>query len=544
MKKITLIIALFAAFTTVGCYEDKSTLADNPIDGVELSITEEEKTIRVGYQEQIDVVPNLTKGGKTDLTGLEFEWAINLIPGWTNVEYEVVGNEKELHSVLPNPVNADYYNLRLLVTDTLNDNLQYSFLYKVYVQPSMLDGLLICDTKDGQTSDLNLVMNDKFTSFYAGKQEKIFRGILSSQNATYPALVKSMAPASAGYYPGTNLMWVIDENNQIGGYETENYTLSDMNKCFIYKPKYISSVMRIGQYVCADTDMGFFAVQYVNFTSSYFGWFTASMSGYPIDNGIYAATSLSSVNSDVYGLGVWFCNEHDTFVSADMMFSAPAATVIPSGDHDLANKSAVAGGMSVDGITPTFLLKDENTGDYIIYVISRYVPEQGDYDDDWNWIPSAPATPAFIKAAYTIPAEGKALLDKAVATDFASLESILYVATADGVYTINFAGATPTVNTTAQFSAAGESITGVQLYQQGAYITEQNNVYNADDPDRGGWEQVAWNNRAVVVTAQKGEEGVVYVVPMKQFGTGNLDASAAVRYDGFGRVLAVSATVY
>ena len=70
------------------------------------------------------------------------------------------------------------------------------------------------------------------------------------------------------------------------------------------------------------------------------------------------------------------------------------------------------------------------------------------------------------------------------------------------------------------------------------------NVANPDYPENGGWEKLAWNNRAVIVTAQKGEEGVVYVVPMIQLGTGNLDASAALRYDGFGRILAVSATCY
>ena len=124
------------------------------------------------------------------------------------------------------------------------------------------------------------------------------------------------------------------------------------------------------------------------------------------------------------------------------------------------------------------------------------------------------------------------------------MESILYVATEDGVYTINFAGSTPTVNTVAQFTANGEKITGIKLYQQGQYITAYDNVANPDYPENGGWEKLAWNNRAVIVTAQKGEEGVVYVVPMTQLGTGNLDASAALRYDGFGRILAVSATCY
>ena len=526
------------------CYEDKSTLADNSIDGVELTITDEEKIIRVGYKEQLDIVPNLTKGGKVDDTGLVFEWAINQYAGWSKTEYQVIGTEKELHTVLDNAVNSDCYYLRLLVTDTQNDDLQYSFLYQVYVQPSMLDGLLICDTKDGQTSDLNLVMNKKLTAYY-DKEEKIFRNILSDKDETFPGLVKYMAPASAGYYPGLEMMWVINEDGQLGGYNTEDYTLYDMDKCFVYKPESVSSVMRIGQYVCANTDLGFYAVNYVNFESSFFGWKNASMSAYPIDNNVFAAFSGGQIENNVYALGAWFCNETDAFISADMGFSAGMAVPFNNITYDLSNKRAVAAGMSVNEFTPTFLMKDEVTGEYAIYVLARQKDAEGEWDENWNWIETAPGTDSGIKAVYDIPAEGKTLLDKAVATSFATLESILYVATEDGVYTINFAGATPTVNTTAQFTASGEKITDMHLYQQGMYITEYGNRYDANDPySSGGWEEVSWNNRAVVVTTQKGNEGVVYVVPMIQLGTGNLDASSALRYDGFGRVLAVSATAY
>ena len=75
-------------------------------------------------------------------------------------------------------------------------------------------------------------------------------------------------------------------------------------------------------------------------------------------------------------------------------------------------------------------------------------------------------------------------------------------------------------------------------------IDVQKELFHPEYPENGGWEKKEWNNRAVVVTTQKGEEGIVYVVPMKNLGTGNLDASAALRYDGFGRILAVSATCY
>ena len=109
MKKNTLIIGLFTALAFSSCYEDKSTLPDNPLAGIELNITEEEKTIRVGYKEQLNIVPNITKNGKADEAGLTYEWAINLFPGWSKTEYEVIGTEKELHTILNNEVNGDSY---------------------------------------------------------------------------------------------------------------------------------------------------------------------------------------------------------------------------------------------------------------------------------------------------------------------------------------------------------------------------------------------------------------------------------------------------
>lgn len=534
MKKNTLMIACFMMLALSSCYEDKSTLPENSIDGVELNITESEKVILVGYKEQLDIVPNITRNGKVDDTGLTFEWAINLFPGWSKTEYEVIGREKELHTVLENEVSEDSYYLRLLVTDTQNDNLQYSFLYQVNVQPSMLDGLLIADTKDGQTTNLNLVMNDKLTIWY-DKEEKVFRNILSE---TYPGLIKSLTPASAGYYSGDNYMWLIDENGKLGAYETQDFVFSGMDQMFVLPTERVDLVRRAGQFICASTDLGFFAVNYITFQSSYFGWPTAGLDAYPIDNNICTSISaLNGVNNSTCAMLAWYCDEADAFISGDFSFMGATAVEFNNPEKfDLSNKSAVCGGNSVDEVTPTFLLKDEVTGEYIIYILAR----QEDYDADWNWV----GKPSSVKAAYTVPAEGKALLDKAIATSFACLESILYVATEEGIYTINFAGATPTVNTTAQFTANGEKITGMQLYQQGQYITAYDNATNSEFPVSGSWEKKEWNNRAVVVTTQKGEEGVVYVVPMKNLGTGNLDASAALRYDGFGRILAVSATCY
>ena len=145
MKKNTLIIAFFTTLALSSCYDDESTLPENSIDGVELNITEAEKIIRVGYKEQLDIVPNLTRNGKADDTGLVYEWAINMLPGWSKTEYEVIGTEKELHTVLDNAISNDSYYLRLLVTDTQNQDLQYSFLQfrKLFREQEMYEQMAI-----------------------------------------------------------------------------------------------------------------------------------------------------------------------------------------------------------------------------------------------------------------------------------------------------------------------------------------------------------------------------------------------------------------
>ena len=49
----------------------------------------------------------------------------------------------------------------------------------------------------------------------------------------------------------------------------------------------------------------------------------------------------------------------------------------------------------------------------------------------------------------------------------------------------------------------------------------------------------------MIVTTQKSDtEGCVYVVPMTQIGTGNLDKAQALKYDGFGKILDVTTTGY
>ena len=159
MKKI--IISLLLCAGAVSCYEDKTSFPTDQIPDVVLTGAESE--LRVGYQEQLDVVPDLTFDGQK-LSGdrFSFLWEINDMPRGT--EFETIGTEEELHVVLPNAIAEGYYLLRLTVVDEAF-GLEYLFSWKVYVQSAFLDGLLVCDTQDGATSDLTLILRPKGADF-------------------------------------------------------------------------------------------------------------------------------------------------------------------------------------------------------------------------------------------------------------------------------------------------------------------------------------------------------------------------------------------
>ncbi|WP_418992499.1 PKD-like family lipoprotein [Alistipes sp.] len=539
MKKIRIPILLcFALAALAGCYEDKTTYAANPIDPVELHSDEEQQTLRVGYLEPFDMAPRITKGGREDDPDLSYEWAINTIPGKT--EFEVIGQEKELHTVLTNPIASSYYTLKLTVSDKAHDDLQYIFTWKVYVQSAFLDGLLVCDTQDGKTSDFSLIMNRRLTTNY-DKEEKIMRHFLSQAGHPYPGLVESLAVSTYGNYGSTNIinqLWAIDRDGRAVYYDCKDYSMVSMEEIFTYIPAgmKVYQVFKTNQNFMASCSNGIYVI--TPGSTKELGWPNSVASSYPINNRAVASYSREDL---VSGCASWFCKEKAELVSFNGQFSSQQYTTYHS-DEPLEGKSAVAAGMTTDHETPAILMKDDASGEYAIYILQRYVAEQGYWDATYeNWTQTAPEIPAAVRTIHPIPATGKALLDRAVGIAFCCTENILYVATTEGVHVINFAGAQVTVSDS-KFSPDAETVTGIKLYQQGQYVYNLRLVYNP-----GGTTKcplLDLTNRALIVTTQKSDaEGFVYVLPMTQIGTGNLDVASAMRYDGFGKILAVSTTI-
>lgn len=549
--------ALICAASLNACYEDKSSLESISIDEVTIT-ADDDNVVYIGQMESLDIVPSFTQGNSRNPDGLEYEWAITVLPNNDKEGYEIIGNEAELHYTVSQPIDNQPYLLRLTVTDTKNDGLQYLKTWQVYVQSAFVDGLLVCDTKDNTHSDLTLILNDQLTVHY-DREERIFRNIIESTTGSpFPRKINTLFYNLRGDYTllHVNHLWIIDENKKPGRFNLQDFSYTGIEDIMYYAPEDVEfyGYSRGNMYLFCNTNNGIYGTECTN--SEALSWPLSNIP--PFDNHIVGTDPVKSTNSEA--VAFWLDKQNgQLFFITNAAISISTATIeldskktYPYDPNNLKGKSTIAAGLSTNGTIPSLLLKDDATGDYTIYTVTPHEPEEGHYanpdDYDSEYIVDKPKVPLAPRAKFEIPASGKALLDDAIGIFFSRMDAILYVAKPDGIYAINFAGANALVEAHPKYTpSSGEKITSAKLYQQGIYTS--NHAACESSLNLGevvpACPMLKLTNRAIIVATQKSDmEGTVYVIPMTQIGTGNLDASKALKYDGFGKILDVVTTGY
>lgn len=557
MKQVIITFAVAASLLTA-CYDDKSSYITNPIDDVVLA--DANTDIRIGYLQELDFAPTLTQGGVSlDEGNYSYLWQINEIP--RSNEFETIGTEKELHVTLTNSISTGAYTLTLTVSDLDND-LQYLFSWNLYVQSAFLDGLVVSDTKDGQSSDLTLVLNKQLTVNY-DKEETIFRNIIaSSTGAAYPALLSSLTPSLMSYITSSGLvnnLWAIDDVGNPVRFNCEDYSFATGRDVLLYQYEGQRATKILGlsnsfvsqSILAMMSTHGNYAVSGI--TSNSFSVASSAFSDTSMRDNICASRSYAESG---YCAAAWVDDQTGRIVLADLSTSSvslnylenPTDTTPAYDAENLGNQSVVAAGFTYNEDIPALLLKNNTTGGYAIYTVTPYSPEEGHYTDPDNWegwVTDVAEQPYAPRAKFDIPTAIKSRLDQAVDVTFCPKQAIFYIATADAVSAVLFANGTVTDGGT-KFTPtdSGEKITSVKIYQQGQY-RYSSGLCTMDTDGTIYRSLLALTNQAVIITTQKSDsEGFVYVVPMTQLGTGNLDATKALKYDGFGKILDVTTTGY
>jgi hypothetical protein len=252
------------------------------------------------------------------------------------------------------------------------------------------------------------------------------------------------------------------------------------------------------------------------------------------DNGGVADLKISndSHQSGAFPNAIWYHNGkfyfYNGFLGMPPIGAFDNTSITAAFDPtNLPGQECQAAGLSTDKETHTFLLKDIASGNYAIYTFAREVNNDPD-----------PNTPAQAKARIAIPASLNSLLDAAVSIFFIADYAVMYVATANTITPIIFAGGVVTAGT-AYNVPSGETLTMAKLFQEGVYA---DNRYMFDDPVYATLTPQPLTNRAVCfVTSTGAYENNAYIVPMitnlVSSGTLNTDASRTLKFTGFGKIL-------
>lgn len=533
------------------CYDDDSTLPGRTINEVSIN-SQDSSVLRVTYLDELTINPDVNRGSEADTVGLSYKWEITSTAGTDQSDMIELGTGRNLHAVINVEPATQAYYLRYTVTDNENGGLQYTRLWNVYVTSSFLDGIVISDTHDGSTSDLNLIMSKDFTLDY-NKDTRVYNNILEmSTGSHFDKLMTGLTYMSNGSLSKTdrhvNLVWAVTDDGDLAVFNTEEYTLHDRlssGGVLTYRPsglKVLGVYSFYSQALLLNTNLYLYTVNTINSTT--FGWHDTEGSKHPIDNNVIMNVTSNGISDFL----MWYDSEHGSFVRVNpassltsYVYSADIEANEYFNPQDMRGYTAIAAGQSVNGGIPSFVMRNNSDGSYAIYTFNRKVNESGYYDNDGNYIKTVDEQPASARMKYDLPSEAKSLLDNAVSTFFATNQSIMYIATLTGIYAVNFAGSSAILNPTPVYTPpAGETITKAKLYREGYDMQAYNNVGSNHD-----YASLPLNRRAVMVATSSGEySGNLHVVPMTQIGTGNLDASSVRTFTGFGRILDFCTTAY
>lgn len=544
MKKYILPIACLLAFAACS-YEDESSDITNPIPDMVIDTLSVPTVQKVAYKETLSIAPQI-KGGTG--AGYQYEWRLGLKTGSLE-QYRVLSTEPTLVYEADQMPDVNPYKLWFRVTD-VESGVMRGVVYDLYIGGLTTNGLAVAYSRDGQTSDIDLVEDDWFTVDYTGGATPTYRrNIYSETNgATFQGLIKKMYD-NKNYYNGAQqyFMTVIADHN-IGRLTTLDYELiaqgqelfwDDLGANPSYEDCYFTDMdvavvngKTHGRFAESEDQDGFtkyttpnqgvFSVNgpVVNahqsegysynqdlFFDKVNGCFQSILNHLPINTAwsrpyyqaLYTEEDYKSAYQTYVDMGYVTQDWLDSYIAglaASGAFSSWPETMQPFMTNDnLQQYDCIASGMNSSG-SGSFILR--NGSDYRMIAIPFYGLYLG---ADLRDISGAPD------------------IASAVGYYVCRNQNIIYYATPNKIYAMSFPSAGG-IETREVYSASSP-ITHLWGFEEPLYTT------------------MPMNRKAVIISTWSGSEGSIVTIPIGNIGNGSLDASSARTYTGFGQISAV-----
>lgn len=535
--KLKILLSVLIAGMLSSCFEDNSNVKISPVSPIFIDFVDVPSNISVYSMDTLRLNPIVYKAG-TDDAKLSYEWVLTDLDGIPTV----LGHTMQLNAEITVPASANTYDLLFTVTDH-ETGLQGYKSFTVAVKAPLGRGLLIADTKDGLTSDLNLVMSSNFSiasnETYSNKDTRIYYSIFSKYNGT----------TINGLVNG------IDSYMSRFGDGDPNLTVSTSQSIIRMHPhKYLIDMKDKEMFAIAPA--GAFVPQTLTYDANSFTEFI-NISGLIYNRratgaNYYYGIALNTSLYEEYNISKWcaqrvpntrtkpyFYDEiKNRFLTTEgeqteFMYITPETTT-PFDPNNIGAKDALY--MGPGGNLLYTLFKAENAEAYSLYIAR---PKYG-YSPEYQYRPMS---------IYDF--SGSSNIQNAVAYASSPGEPVFYWATGSEIYSLNTnSGKLETCLSVADLDPEDPNakITSIQIWGTGAESAEYGKVRVKDPTNDKGYSEKSAQNNMMLVTLYNGTYGKVICVPIPYMGSGLLEKDRSFHkvYEGqdgnrFGRIVYLGA---
>lgn len=518
-RNILYVLLIFTSALALSCMKDKTNLDIKKVDEIVIDTAGVSASTFTAFQlDSFKVKLKVSKPGTTQ-SDLNYEWTINAFQGYKRV----VGTTKDLSTKITEAPGS--YSLIYTVTDP-KTNLKAFFTWNLTVNSPFGSGLLVADTKDGTTSDLNLIMSYDFTPSVADTYVKIYRNMYSDANAQkIDGLVKSIGYMK--YNTDRILTFVTDKSIIRVNPLSYKFTTRDA-QCFIlapesFNPTTVQSIQPINQHEYIVNNGKVHSRYGQNATYGY---------QFLADNLGYTCTKICGLQRPTSGAAgaVLYDDAHNRFMLTPTMTSTSTPiTAFPAVDNsgtppafDPANVGDKTCLHLEEGQNNRVLavMKDRTSAQYFAYqVISAPVSGKMGYS-----LNNLSNNPEIAQSKYYT---------------CSSSENVLFYATDNKVYATTLAVDGSSAAVLRYTANNGEKITGMQIHRM------QGNMFLPsliDPSDFTKKTSFASANRLLILSTynETTKEGKIITIPIETLGVGGLVTNPAYinTYGGFGKIVA------
>ncbi|MDD4296817.1 MAG: hypothetical protein PHC69_07650 [Ruminiclostridium sp.] len=508
MKRILCLFtfsAIMAMFIPSCDFIDKGNYVLSPLTDITIDTTGIPLQHVVVRLEELTISPEVYREG-TKVEDFSFDWRITLKPGedWENSI--IIGTQMHLKYVIELIPSSSYYYLWYRVKDNTTGLLK-SIVWKVLVEASSGQGLVVADSDDGNTSDLSIIQDSLFTYNWYEKGTTTLKPTLYKRNefskvhkTKFNGVIHSMF-AKRLYQDGryTNFLHGASRNNAFR-INTLDYSIVCQGKELFYDP-----------FIVLDIDY-----YYRNGSSVY------------IINSGKVSNRMTENKSDViyrrFGIfspGDYTCNK---FIACHPITSSQAVFYDEGLGKFLKMGSSNSGAAPKDVGVGSSPFNAQNLPGYQVlggglgtFSEARFILKKGNYYGVFCLTNNSASTPRRLFDISNAPN-----IANAIGFVFPTDQSVIYYSTSSKVYSIRIPQGGAAVYT--ELYTSPEPITMFEMLR------------------RTGTTELPYTERCLLVITYNGTEGKVTALPISSEGLdlGLVDLTRKATFGGFKQISAVA----